>query len=229
MTKLVAAFLLISVGGMVLAAFFIQRSVTQEFEDYVITQQRNSFVTNVSNYYATNGSWQGVDRWLRESVFARRPGANYDPKHSGGPERFYPFVLIDAAGTVIGPFAGYQAGQRISQQEREACAEVTIDGQTVGYVMTVKGGGFRNPDEVRYLARTRLGLSIAAVIALSIALLFGIVLARLITRPLRELTVAAENIANGNLEQRVPVRSRDEIGVLATQFNRMSSDLNHSI
>ena len=229
MTKLVAAFLLISVGGMVLAAVFIQRSVTAEFDDYVITQQRNTFITNVSNYYATNGSWEGLDRWLRESVFARRPGPSYGPKHAGGPAQGYPFVLTDADGTVIGPFGGYESGQTVSAEARAKGVPVTIDDVTVGYVLTAQPENFRNPDEERYLARTRRGLSIAAVIALSIALIFGVVLARLITRPLRELTVAAENIANGNLDQRVPVRSRDEIGVLATQFNRMSSDLNHAI
>jgi signal transduction histidine kinase len=59
----------------------------------------------------------------------------------------------------------------------------------------------------------------------AIALLIGGLLARWITRPLRELTVAAGEIAAGNLDRRVPVRSRDELGVLAVQFNQMSADL----
>jgi signal transduction histidine kinase len=58
-----------------------------------------------------------------------------------------------------------------------------------------------------------------------VALALGTVLARLITRPVRELTTAAQKIAAGDLEQRVPVRSRDELGVLANQFNHMSADL----
>jgi nitrogen fixation/metabolism regulation signal transduction histidine kinase len=41
----------------------------------------------------------------------------------------------------------------------------------------------------------------------------------------RELTAAAERIAGGDLAQQVPVRSRDELGALAGQFNHMSADL----
>jgi two-component system sensor histidine kinase BaeS len=50
-------------------------------------------------------------------------------------------------------------------------------------------------------------------------------LARTLTRPLRELTAATSAMAAGNLNQRVTVRSKDEIGRLAASFNQMSSDL----
>ena len=60
-----------------------------------------------------------------------------------------------------------------------------------------------------------------------IALLLGIVVARFYTRPLHELTAAVQKMRQGDLEQQVPVRSRDEIGVLAAQFNQMSADLAH--
>ena len=41
-------------------------------------------------------------------------------------------------------------------------------------------------------------------------------------RPLSELSAAADHIAAGNYSQRVPVVSRDEVGVLAQNFNRMA-------
>jgi len=62
-------------------------------------------------------------------------------------------------------------------------------------------------------------------VMVGVALLLGALLARLITRPVRELTAAAERIAGGDLAQQVPVRSRDELGALAGQFNHMSADL----
>ena len=46
-----------------------------------------------------------------------------------------------------------------------------------------------------------------------------------ITRPIVRLTESALNIADGRLEQRVPVTSRDEIGILAYVFNRMAGEL----
>lgn len=46
-----------------------------------------------------------------------------------------------------------------------------------------------------------------------------------LTRDVRVLTHGAERIAEGDLDTRVAVRSRNEIGTLAAMFNRMAGDL----
>ncbi len=46
-----------------------------------------------------------------------------------------------------------------------------------------------------------------------------------ITRPLRQLSQAAEKIRQGHLKQEVPVETQDEVGQLATVFNQMSAEL----
>lgn len=46
-----------------------------------------------------------------------------------------------------------------------------------------------------------------------------------ITRPLRQLSRAAEKIRQGHLKQEVPVETRDEVGQLAGVFNQMSAEL----
>ncbi len=46
-----------------------------------------------------------------------------------------------------------------------------------------------------------------------------------LTRSIRELTEATNDIARGNLGRQVKVRSRDEMGDLASSFNKMSQDL----
>lgn len=46
-----------------------------------------------------------------------------------------------------------------------------------------------------------------------------------ITRPLRQLSQAAEKIRQGDLKQEVPVDSQDEVGQLAEVFNQMSAEL----
>jgi serine phosphatase RsbU (regulator of sigma subunit) len=50
-------------------------------------------------------------------------------------------------------------------------------------------------------------------------------LSRRITRDLSALTQGARELAAGNLETRVPVRGRDEVGRLSATFNRMAADL----
>jgi len=62
-------------------------------------------------------------------------------------------------------------------------------------------------------------------VALLVALVMGIFLARTLTHPLQELTRAAQNITQGQLEQQVKVNSKDEIGQLAASFNQMSQEV----
>jgi signal transduction histidine kinase/HAMP domain-containing protein len=62
------------------------------------------------------------------------------------------------------------------------------------------------------------------VVALITAVIAAVV-TRQITRPLVRLTESALRIAGGDMEQRVPVTSRDEIGILAYVFNRMATEL----
>ncbi len=62
-------------------------------------------------------------------------------------------------------------------------------------------------------------------VALLVALVIGYLLTRTLTRPLKALTSAAQNIASGQLEQQVEVKSKDEIGQLADSFNRMSQEV----
>ncbi len=50
-------------------------------------------------------------------------------------------------------------------------------------------------------------------------------LTTVLTRPLREMAVTAERIAGGDLSQRAPVQSGDEIGQLASIFNEMVAHL----
>jgi diguanylate cyclase (GGDEF)-like protein len=50
-------------------------------------------------------------------------------------------------------------------------------------------------------------------------------LARATTLPLAEVARTAERVADGDLDARVPVRGRDEVGRLASTFNRMTREM----
>jgi signal transduction histidine kinase/HAMP domain-containing protein len=62
------------------------------------------------------------------------------------------------------------------------------------------------------------------LVALATAIIAALV-TRQITRPVVRLTESALSIAQGDLEQQVPVTSRDEIGILAFVFNQMAAEL----
>jgi class 3 adenylate cyclase len=77
-------------------------------------------------------------------------------------------------------------------------------------------------DRLRELDATVLqGSAIGALCALILGLLF----ARRLTRPISALTGAVARVAGGDLSQSLPVRSRDEVGVLTHAFNEMVEGL----
>jgi diguanylate cyclase (GGDEF)-like protein len=78
-------------------------------------------------------------------------------------------------------------------------------------------------------ARDPIGLYVlllGAVLAVAAgAVLVARWLARSTTRPLADLAWAAERVAAGDLDTRVPVQRNDELGRLAGTFNRMTHEL----
>ena len=67
--------------------------------------------------------------------------------------------------------------------------------------------------------------TLAAMVTASAVCAVGLAawLARSTTRPLAELSAAAERVAQGDLNVRVPVHGRDEVAQLAYAFNRMTA------
>jgi signal transduction histidine kinase len=66
-----------------------------------------------------------------------------------------------------------------------------------------------------------VGVLVGGGVAVALALVFG----RAILRQVGALTQAARRMENGDLRQRVEVKSRDEIGQLARAFNSMADSL----
>lgn len=62
-----------------------------------------------------------------------------------------------------------------------------------------------------------------------IALIVGVIAARLLTNPIMSLTAAAERIAGGDLSTRVKSENITEIGALGGSFNKMADELEEHI
>jgi diguanylate cyclase (GGDEF)-like protein len=76
-------------------------------------------------------------------------------------------------------------------------------------------------------ATSKLTWLLVAVVVFTIGagLFIGRLLARLISKPVVELSEAAGRVAGGDLDIALPVRSRDEVGRLASAFNHMTTEL----
>jgi len=83
------------------------------------------------------------------------------------------------------------------------------------------------PQETAFASTDTLTATVigATLIVALITAIIAAVVTRQITRPVVQLTESALSIAKGDLTQQVPVRSRDEIGILAYVFNHMTAEL----
>lgn len=222
--KLLGAFLVVSLIGIVGVALLAGRITVRAFDLYFLEQARQNFMATTTNYYRQTGSWQGLNEFLRQQNRQPPPppqaGASSPP-----PVTPPPFILVDQNGQLVVPGIAYRPGDRLPETLLARGTPLEIDGRVVGAILDPDEDLVRNPAEAEFLARINRTLLYAALGAAAIALLLGILLARALTRPLRELTAATQAIAQGHLQQSVPVRSEDELGQLAAAFNQMSDDL----
>lgn len=77
----------------------------------------------------------------------------------------------------------------------------------------------------REITRTMMLFVLIFLIVLGAVACIVLIIARMITGPIRTLTQGTEIIGGGNLDFRVEVRSGDELEVLAGAINQMASDL----
>jgi len=80
----------------------------------------------------------------------------------------------------------------------------------------------------RELARRNSLILALYLLILLIAIFIGMVLARRISSPIERLAEATRRLSAGDLDYRIPYRSRDEFGHLVESFNRMTEDLRES-
>ncbi len=127
-----------------------------------------------------------------------------------GRETFLGFDFSDRSYVATPIYAGGRpSGQVIGSL---ALTELRLKPGTPPYTRTV----------LQVLLLTVLGTAI-------IVALLGMLLSRGVTHPLEQLTQAAAQMAGGDYGQRVHVRTKDEVGRLATAFNEMAAALERDV
>ncbi|MFL7793540.1 MAG: ATP-binding protein [Anaerolineae bacterium] len=203
--------ILVGIGGALLVA---GRVAEAEFRRYAGSENRwEDTVADLAGYYAANGSWDGVEAALF-------PGQGRGRGQSSGP----PVRLANADRLIVASRSESDVGQEASAGDLRAGLPILVDGEQVGTLISPAGGELTEEQET-FLHRLVIAFTISGGVALLVALVLGALLVRSITRPLAQLTAASRAVASGDLDARVPVRSSDEVGQLASAFNQMAADL----
>lgn len=214
--KLTLAFLVVGIAGAALVALLVGMRTRVEFNSFVDSQSHVDMTTALADYYEENGSWDNLYEFIRrDSAF-----------------RFHDtrLIILDNNNIVLYGLGPELDGQPYPFDTRPPSLPIEVNGAAVGQLIMEPDDNYKVPPtqfspEDSFLRNVNIAAAISAGIAGVFALVLGLLLARTLTRPIRELTAVTQTIADGKLGQQVNVRSRDEIGELAHSFNQMSQDL----
>lgn len=162
-----------------------------------------------------------------------RPGPGWDdeprgpaapPGGAAGPGRGRwspPVMLLDASHQVLlGPPEG--PGPLAIE------VAVAVDGRVVGYIAAPRAARLQQDIDRQFRTAQLRTLWLLGGLALLVAIIVAVVLARHFTRPLRQLSRAAHRLTQQQYDIEVNVARRDELGALARDINELSRTLMQS-
>jgi len=227
--RLTLAFVLVGVTGIIIVSFAVRFYTQREFNKLVLDQNQQMLLTSLERFYEVTGSWDGVETVFRpqglEDLLQNRP------LESRFEQRRALFVIASAGGKIVfGDIPNLKDSTLSTRQLRQGIA-IQSKGKTVGWLIFTPTLSRWSPGtpEGDFLVGVQRAILVSTLGATGIALILGGVLAYTMTRTLRELTAATQELSQGHLGLQVEVRSQDELGQLAHSFNQMSSDMAHSV
>ncbi len=248
--KLMGAFLLVVALGAIIIFWLTSRATQNAFNLYA-TRNGQALAQRLSpilaEYYSTNMSWQGVDTFFQSQLSTiaatitpgngKGQGQGFGQGQGAGAGRQggiwgalgQRMILTDGQGIVISDTAGELNGQTLTSSQLTNGSPVMIKDTLVGTILvTPNDFSSTNTPAGQFLNTVNKSIILSVAFASVIALLIGAILFIQITAPLRQLNKAASGIANGDLSQRVTIRSHDELGELSQTFNQMAESLDRA-
>lgn len=228
-SKFFIAFLIVIALALV-SNFIFGRLIIKDFEDY------------------EKGSREEHLYWLLAAVESSRTEAGWDINALEDALRWalrfrFECVVEDASGNPV--LATSQMLERLSpaMKRRLQITEIRADGQApgpfepyplfsrkveIGTLLVRDIRSAESPARIKELAfknRGRAFLIMSFAIAGGGAILVAVLLSLFLSKPLRELTAASEEVARGELSVRLSGGGTDELGRLKAAFNHMAESL----
>lgn len=223
--KLSLSFAVTGLGAALLTALLVNLAFGGRFDSY-LDQQRSGRERQLASAFAAAydeaGGWR-LDRLDRLAPLTAMAGAEVR--------------LRDASGRSVWSAANSQMGPEMAQMHREmtsagplapeSAVPVVVDGERVGTLLVRLPEGTVPLADRQFRRSVNVTLLAGGLVAGLVALTVGFVLARRTTRPVTELTAAAEDLRGGDRTRRAAVSGRDEIGQLAQAFNELADSVEH--
>lgn len=140
-------------------------------------------------------------------------------------------TVTDANGTVIyseRPTGVDSSFPSIRKQERNtASAPIMSNGSQIGtvYVHVLGSDSLLTEPDKQFKNNTYFALFVAAFVGILFSAIAGMIFARNLMRPVRQITVAAQRLKEGDMKARTNVEIQGDIGRLAETFDAMATEL----
>jgi signal transduction histidine kinase len=217
--KLFLAFTFIVLVSVSLVAIIARRGAVNEVRLFMYRGGMvglSDMATELENYYQEQGTWEGV-----QSIF--------NLSHAGvqgmGGMMNQRLLLADASGTVLLGTREGNTGNKLVPSELAVAIPLKVNGMTVGYLFASGGMGINAASQQALLNRLNRGVLLAGLVAGALGLLLAFGLAYTLLRPVHDLTLASQKLAQGDLSQRVEIHGKDEMATLGQAFNHMADSL----
>ncbi len=233
--KLALAFIAVSLLTGLALAFIFRSLISENFERYLLDQQSQTKLSLVEAFYAQNGGWVGVEQVLSSMGGATaghgsgrgqgQGGNQTQPGVQGGQRAF---GLADTKGVVlVAVEALYPTGSQLTQQQLDSGVPVLFKGEQVGTLLSSRLLSYSGLEQ-NFLDQVNRGLLWTMLAAVLLVSLLSLLVSGNFTRPIKALTEASRNLADGQRIQLVEVKSSDELGKLGESFNRMSQEIENA-
>jgi methyl-accepting chemotaxis protein len=191
-----------------------------------ILNNNNSIVDEVrkrteADITATIAMNTGVDDGIRVTTNVRKKGADGKPSEERAIGTLYSTPVLNQ----ILKSEDYRGRAIVGGWEWQKTIYVPLKDHTGKIV----AGPFVGIPEAKFFALRSQFLGLLIPVALGgllFALLLSFLLARTIAKPIRQIKLAAERLADGDMTvAELPIKSHDEVGNLAQAFNQMLTNL----
>lgn len=223
--RLILAFGLVALIPILAITIFARLGVARQVESYMTSGGMvglDGLVSSLRDYYTANQTWEGANSLLQTT--------HGNPGRGMGGMMAQRLRLIDADRRVVYDTANVQsAGTLIDVRELADAAQIRNSrGRTIGYLWAEGGMGGNSGSGQRLVERLNNISLLSGAFALAIAVILALLLGSWIANPLQKLEKAANQMARGDLSQRVAVSGSDELAALGQSFNQMAQSLQES-
>ena len=203
----------------------VRLSFERGFTDYIRSsnEQRLSLLGNaLAERYRHEGNWQFLQR--NEKIiyqFLRTVEQSDDESNEPAlpPQGWrVPFWIFDTENHML-------AGSSHPVPRHATRKAITLDGQTIGWIVGMPSEKLTRSADINFAKQQNRTSWMLIALSTLLAAVTTLLVSRSLLSRVKRLVTGTHQLAAGDFSARVPITSKDELGILANDFNQLANTL----